>query len=242
LAPPRAALAPSIRWRLVRCSCCWRWHARRVPARHAARLSGGWQGYARPLVADYVDRLAAEIGSPPDAARAQALVAAAADPVRIDGPRGAVRLAPAGRAGRHGGRRPATRTMARAGWGLVRSTADGHRISFGLAARRRGGAAAPGPAGCTLAALLAADGAGLCHVAVRRLLAPLDDIGARRGERFGRGDFDTPIATPRDDELGDWPSASTRMAASLQRHAGRQARAAAGDQPRAAQPADARAR
>ena len=36
-------------------------------------LQGGWQGYAKPLVADYVDKLAAEIGSPPDEARAQAL-------------------------------------------------------------------------------------------------------------------------------------------------------------------------
>ena len=36
-------------------------------------LQNGWQAYARPLVADYVDRLAADIGSPPDVARAHAL-------------------------------------------------------------------------------------------------------------------------------------------------------------------------
>ena len=36
-------------------------------------LRGAWQGYARPLVADYVDRLAAEIGSPPDLDKARAL-------------------------------------------------------------------------------------------------------------------------------------------------------------------------
>ena len=30
----------------------------------------GWQDYARPLVADYVDTLTAQIGSPPDVARA----------------------------------------------------------------------------------------------------------------------------------------------------------------------------
>ena len=36
-------------------------------------LSNGWQAYARPLVADYVDRLAAEIGSPPSAERARAI-------------------------------------------------------------------------------------------------------------------------------------------------------------------------
>jgi len=49
-------------------------------------LQGGWQGYAKPMVADYVDRLAAEIGSPPDADRAQALVARLPISVRIDGP------------------------------------------------------------------------------------------------------------------------------------------------------------
>ncbi len=49
-------------------------------------LQSGWQGYAKPMVADYVDKLAAEIGSPPDAARAQALVARLPISVRIDGP------------------------------------------------------------------------------------------------------------------------------------------------------------
>ena len=29
-------------------------------------LRFGWQDYARPLVADYVDTLTAEIGTPPD--------------------------------------------------------------------------------------------------------------------------------------------------------------------------------
>ncbi len=37
-------------------------------------FSTGWRELARPLVADYLDRLAADIGSPPDLARAQALV------------------------------------------------------------------------------------------------------------------------------------------------------------------------
>ena len=35
-------------------------------------FTAGWQSYAKPLVADYVDKLALEIGSPPDVARAQA--------------------------------------------------------------------------------------------------------------------------------------------------------------------------
>ena len=38
-------------------------------------LSVGWREAVRPLLTDYVDRLAADLGSPPDAARAQALVA-----------------------------------------------------------------------------------------------------------------------------------------------------------------------
>ena len=36
-------------------------------------FSTGWRELARPLVVDYLDRLAADIGSPPDPARARAL-------------------------------------------------------------------------------------------------------------------------------------------------------------------------
>ena len=49
-------------------------------------IGGGWRGLVRPLVADYADRLAADLGSPPDIARAQALVARLPLSVRIDGP------------------------------------------------------------------------------------------------------------------------------------------------------------
>ena len=49
-------------------------------------LAGGWSAFVRPLVADYVDRLAAELGSPPDPARAQALVQRLPLSVRIEGP------------------------------------------------------------------------------------------------------------------------------------------------------------
>ena len=62
------------------CSCCSRWPLTvAFIAGMQALLRGGWQGYVRPLVGDYVDRLAADLGTPPDVARAQALVAAAAD-------------------------------------------------------------------------------------------------------------------------------------------------------------------
>ena len=49
-------------------------------------VQSGWQAWARPLVADYVDRLAAELGDPPDAQRARALVARLPITLRIDGP------------------------------------------------------------------------------------------------------------------------------------------------------------
>ena len=49
-------------------------------------LSGGWREVVRPLVADYVDRLAADLGSPPDVARARALVQGLPLSVRIEGP------------------------------------------------------------------------------------------------------------------------------------------------------------
>ena len=49
-------------------------------------FSIGWRDAARPLVVDYVDRLAAEIGSPPSIERAQALVQRLPVAVRISGP------------------------------------------------------------------------------------------------------------------------------------------------------------
>jgi hypothetical protein len=81
-------------------------------------------------VADYVDRLAAEIGSPPDAARAQALVRGCRSRVRIDGPQVQYDS--------HPNRRPRGTDRAQMRprrLGLVRTTADGHRVRFGLAAR-----------------------------------------------------------------------------------------------------------
>ena len=50
-------------------------------------LATGWQAVVRPMVSDYADRLAAEIGSPPDAARARALAARLPIAVQIEGPR-----------------------------------------------------------------------------------------------------------------------------------------------------------
>lgn len=180
-------------------------------------LQGGWQGWVQPLAADYVDRLAAEIGSPPDAARAQALAARLPIRVRIDGPRLQFDS--------HAGRRlpygddedpPATRRSDRsppwAQW-LQRETADGHRIRFTLAApladvdrpRRLGWV--------TLTALLVLTG--IAWAVVQRLLRPLQPIGDGVA-RFGRGDFSQPIALARDDELGQLADRIDGMASSLQ--------------------------
>jgi len=51
-----------------------------------AALRYGWQDYARPLVSDYIDRLAAQIGTPPDVDKARALTERLPLRIRIDGP------------------------------------------------------------------------------------------------------------------------------------------------------------
>jgi len=170
-------------------------------------LATGWQGYARPIVADYVDRLAAEIGSPPSVAKAQAIVARLPLTVTIEGPLVHYRSSPAtqrywGDEGEHGGA---------ASWGLVRTTADGHRITFGLAGPLHGDR--PRLFGwLTLALLLGLTMAAFAYV--RHLLRPLHDIGAGVA-RFGAGDFTQPIAPARHDELGDLAERINRMATSL---------------------------
>lgn len=169
-------------------------------------VAGGWQAWAQPLLGDYVDRLVADLGSPPDPARAEALSARLPISVRIEGPRV-----------QYDSRRPRYRhghddeDDADGPFALVRTTADGHRISFGLSApprdwRPRGGGWVP------LAALVALTA--LAYALVRRWLAPLDAIGVG-AERYGRGQFDRPIATPRDDELGRLAVRIDAMATSL---------------------------
>ena len=49
-------------------------------------LTVGWRDAARPLLADYVDRLADEIGSPPSRDRAKALAQRLPVRIRISGP------------------------------------------------------------------------------------------------------------------------------------------------------------
>lgn len=174
-------------------------------------VATGWQGYAKPIVADYVDRLAAEIGSPPDAARAQAIAARLPVRVRIDGPQVRYDSHPDYTARRHWGG-DGDENHGAEGWGLVRTTADGHRITFGLTSPQPG--ERPRFFGwITLGVLLLLTV--LAFAYVRRLLRPLEAINAGVA-RFGAGNFGTPITTPRRDELGDLAEHINTMARSLQ--------------------------
>jgi signal transduction histidine kinase len=174
-------------------------------------FSVGWRDAARPLLMDYVDRLTAEItadlGRPPDVARAQAITQRLPITVRISGPQVQWTSHP---------EQPRPDWMADREWAsdstgegagegegrrlLQRTTADGHQIEFALSARaweRR-----PRVAWFTLTALLLLTG--LAYLYVRRQLRPLDAI--RDGaQRLGAGDFAQPIPVRhahRPDELG----------------------------------------
>jgi signal transduction histidine kinase len=171
-------------------------------------VQGGWMAYGRPLLIDYADRLAAEIGSPPDVARAQAIADRLPVTVQIDGPVVQFRSHPQ-RTWWRGHDHADVDDDSR--FGLNRRTADGHVIRFGLGEPTVGGRVRS-PGWLTLVALLALTA--LAYHMVRRWLAPLQDIGAG-AERFGRGDFDPPITVRRDDELGDLAGRINRMAASL---------------------------
>ena len=199
----RHSLRHSLRWRLVALFLLL------AMAMSLAFVGGtrkafsvGWRDAVRPLLVDYVDRLVAEIGSPPDAARARALAARLPISVRIDGPLTQFDSHPQRRVdmwrdgvwrdGEHG-LDDESRSL------LRRKTPDGHVFTFGAGSLEwhRG----PGIfAWVTLAVLLALTA--LAFISVRRLLKPLDDIGAG-AQRFGAGDFSQPIAVRRRDELGD---------------------------------------
>lgn len=179
-----------------------------VGAQRAFTLS--WREAARPVLMDYIDRLAADVAGqgagPPSGERAQALTQRLPLTVRIDGPVVQWRSHPEPDWRAH--KRARDRGWEQERWGgdkdwermLQRRTADGHVISFGLneaAFERR-----QRHFGLALVALLLITlGA---YLYVRRLLRPLDDIraGARR---FGAGDFGHPIPVRhpgRPDELG----------------------------------------
>ena len=172
-------------------------------------MSIGWRGAVRPMVADYVDRLTAEIGDPPSVERAQALVRRLPISVVISGPQVNWRSEP-----EHGGRLRERRNGWREGADdyefdlLRRTTADGHQIVLGLSIsawqeqpRRIGW--------ITLAVLLVLTL--LAWAYVHRQLRPLRDIRAG-AKRFGAGDFAEAIPVRRRDELGELAEGVNAMA------------------------------
>ncbi len=170
-------------------------------------LSQGWRGAVRPLMTDYVDRLVAEIGSPPSVERAEALTRRLPITVQIEGPAIEWRSHPP----------PDTWERRRARWAkgedalLARTTADGHRITLGL--NVRSWHERPQRVGwITLAVVLLLTA--VAWKAVRKLLQPLDDI--RDGaQRFGAGRFAEAIPVRRRDELGDLAHEINAMAGSI---------------------------
>jgi signal transduction histidine kinase len=172
-------------------------------------FTSGWLNYAKPLVADYVDKLALEIGTPPRLDKAQAIVARLPLTLKIEGPQLQYDSHPDRR--RSWGDDDDVRHGAES-WGLVRTTADGHRITFSLAGPLHDGR--PRVFGwLTLAALLGLTWGAYAYV--RRTLRPLQSIGEGVA-RFGRGDFGQPITNVRRDELGDLAERINQMATSLQ--------------------------
>jgi len=170
-------------------------------------LSSGWSVVLRPLVADYVDHLVRDIGSPPDVARAQALVKRLPLSVRIDGPQLQFDSHPRRWSRRH----EQVDGIDDGSAVLIRTTADGHRVSFGLG--DSGWAKRPRTIGwITLTALLLLTA--LAYAYVRHLFRPLNDI--RGGAlRFGQGRFDTPIPVRRRDELGELATQVNTMASNI---------------------------
>lgn len=171
-------------------------------------LRGGWQDYARPLVNHYVDLLVAEIGTPPDRTRAQAIAERLPLRIRIDGPSGHWDSQAHGARGgdefRHFGAGDSP-------WRPTRVLADGHRLSFALAdlsqerrARLHGWV--------TLAVLLVLTA--LAYAYARHLLRPLREIRAG-AVRYGEGDFSRAIVVRRRDELGVLADQINTMAQAL---------------------------
>ena len=171
----------------------------------------GWRDAARPLVVDYVDRLAAEIGTPPDVERARAITQRLPVSVRISGPTVNWRSNPG---------EPDYDAQREARWSsdgprfFERTLADGHHVRFGLNVQvwhdrpRFIGWATLG-----ILLLLTA----IAYARVRRMLRPLDDIRAG-ALRFGAGDFAQPIAVKhayRPDQLGELAATINTMGADI---------------------------
>ncbi len=171
-------------------------------------FTSGWRGTVDPLIGDYADRLVAEIGTPPDVARAQAIAARLPVVVHISGP--LVNWASGPRPQRGppwaSEERPDRATV-------MRQTADGHRIELSLSARPAQGAQRL--VWTTLSMLLALTAA--AYALVHRMLRPIRAIGDGV-RRFGAGQFEPPITlahTRHPDELNELAQAVNHMAGDI---------------------------
>jgi signal transduction histidine kinase len=168
----------------------------------------------RPLVTDYFDRLAAEIGDPPDVQKAQAIVRRLPLSIAIEGPNVHWRSQPINERATTEPRPhdPMLRAM------LTRRTADGHELRFGVRSWHSDGPVdedRPRWIGwLTLAGLLALTA--LAFAYVRHLFRPLDEIRAG-ALRYEAGDFSQAIPRRRSDELGDLADQVNAMASGLRR-------------------------
>jgi signal transduction histidine kinase len=179
-----------------------------------------WRDLTRPLVADYVDRLAADIGSPPSIDRAKNLVNRLPLSIRLSGPTVNWQSSEGTASRPNWSRRgvglaedqstasvdPARPQM------LVRRSQDGHMIEFALnfsSMEHR-------PHGLfwlSLGSILLL--MGLAYWFVRRLLSPLDEIRAG-AIRFGQGDFAQNIIVRSPNELGALANEVNAMAKEIQ--------------------------
>jgi signal transduction histidine kinase len=184
-------------------------------------LSIGWRDAARPLVVDYVDKLAADIGSPPRIDAAQALVQRLPLSIRISGPQVNWRSNPNEPDYDHqSDHRLRDSTADASAWNadaprfFERTTADGHHIRFGLSVQVWHDR--PRFIGwITLGLLLALTA--LAYARVRHMLRPLDDIRAG-AQRFGAGDFAKTIPVRHahhPDELGELAATINTMGADI---------------------------
>lgn len=173
----------------------------------------GWREAARPLLMDYVDHLAADVtgaGPTPRIENARAITQRLPLTVRISGPQVNWASHPDQRSpdwlrnpSDADGRQRFEAGGAGKDWQhiLQRSSADGHRIEFGINGEvfdRR-----PHMVGFALTALLVLTL--LAWLYVRHVLRPLDAIG-EGARRFGAGDFSQPISEgscKAHDELGE---------------------------------------
>ena len=205
-------------------------------------IGGGWRALVRPLVADYVDRLADELGSPPDVERAKALVERLPLSVRIAGPQVQWDSHPhlrALRAQRRGlsppwmaseppppfpmppmhrrmhpedDEAPAAGDDTERGWLLLTRTTADGH-TLEFGLGDVPWRHRPRAIGWfTLGLLLVLTG--LAYLVMRHWLRPLGDIRAG-AVRYGQGQFDPPIPVRSDDELGRLAGQINTMAGEL---------------------------